>query len=80
MAWYGKAFLEASVGDVIRKICTEKVSIEVDPARSGKNSKEIDKNVDLLLHWSAELWDSIYAARSECPQCVHYLGDIHRLT
>lgn len=59
MAWYGKAFLEASVGNVIRRICTEKVSIEVDPSRSGKNSRDIERNVDLLLHWSSEFWNSI---------------------
>lgn len=67
MAWYGKSFLESSVGGVIRRISTERVSIEVDPSRSSKPTRDIEKNVDLLVHWCQELWDSIYRVRSECP-------------
>ncbi|PVF96880.1 hypothetical protein CPB86DRAFT_816006 [Serendipita vermifera] len=33
MAWYGKKFLEASVGPVIRRMIAEKVEIEVDPSK-----------------------------------------------
>ncbi len=42
MTWYGKAFLEASIGSVLRKLCQEKVAIEVDPVRSGKSPKDIE--------------------------------------
>lgn len=38
MSWYGKAFLEASIGSVLRKLCAEKVAIEVDP--HAKRSQE----------------------------------------
>lgn len=68
MAFYGKAFLEASIGSVIRRLCNEKVAIEVDPVRSGKTGKEAEKSVDLLIYWCRVFWDQIYAVRGECPQ------------
>ncbi|KAA1471480.1 Rho GTPase activation protein [Dentipellis sp. KUC8613] len=67
MAWYGKAFLEASVGPTIRRLCAENVAIEVDPVRSGKGSKDIERNVDLLVYWCQETWKQIYSVRTECP-------------
>ena len=70
MNWYGKAFLEASVGSVIRKLCREKVAIEVDPARRSKGSKDIERNFELLTTWCQEFLDQIYAVRTECPQYV----------
>ncbi|KAG6899502.1 hypothetical protein C0993_009677 [Termitomyces sp. T159_Od127] len=70
MNWYGKTFLEASVGGVIRKLCREKVAIEVDPARRSKGSKDIERNFELLTTWCQEFLDQIYAVRTECPQCV----------
>lgn len=70
MTWYGKAFLEASIGDVLRKLCVEKVSIEVDPIRNTKGAKDVEKSVDILLHWVREFWSQINAAKTQCPQCV----------
>jgi hypothetical protein len=67
MAYYGKAFLEASIGSVIRRLCNDKVAIEVDPVRS-KNVKEVEKSVDLLVYWCREFWKQIFAVRGECPQ------------
>lgn len=68
MAFYGKAFLEASVGGVIRRLYNEKVAIEVDPVRSGKSGKGAEKSMDQLIYWCQEFWDQIYAVRGECPQ------------
>jgi hypothetical protein len=68
MAFYGKAFLESSIGSIIRRICSEKIAIEVDPARSGKGAKEVERGVDQLIHWSQEVWNQIYAVRGQCPQ------------
>lgn len=68
MGWYGKAFLEASIGGVIRRIYAEKVAIEVDPVRSGRTAKDIEKNVETLVYWCSELWNSVYAVRGDCPQ------------
>lgn len=70
MNWYGKSFLEASVGDTIRKLCSESVAIEVDPIRNGKGAREVERHVDLLVHWCREVWEKIYAARYGCPQSV----------
>ncbi|KAG1833800.1 Rho GTPase activation protein [Suillus variegatus] len=67
MAFYGKAFLESSIGCTIRRICSEKVAIEVDPVRSGKGAKEVERGVDQLIHWSQEVWNQIYAVRGQCP-------------
>lgn len=67
MAFYGKAFLESSIGSTIRRICSEKIAIEVDPVRSGKGAKEVERGVDQLIHWSQEVWNQIYAVRNQCP-------------
>lgn len=67
MTWYGKAFLEASIGSVLRKLCQEKVAIEVDPVRSGKSPKDIERGVELLITWCRKFWDQIYSVRRECP-------------
>ena len=71
MAFYGKHFLELSIGPVLRRLCAEKVAIEVDPVRSaGKSAKEIEKNVDLLKYWCTEFWKQIWSVRAECPKYV----------
>ncbi|KAJ7103532.1 GTPase activating protein [Mycena belliarum] len=67
MNWYGRAFLEASIGCVLRKLCAEKIGIEVDPVRSGKGTKDVEKNLDLLIFWCQEFWNQIYSVRMECP-------------
>lgn len=67
MALYGKAFLEASLGSAIRRLCSEKVTIEVDPNRNTRGAKDIEKNVELLVHWCQEFWSQIYAVRGDCP-------------
>lgn len=71
MAAQGQAFLEASIGPVIRRLCSEKVAIEIDPARSHK--KNVEKQTELLTAWCQELWKSIYEARLSCPECVLFL-------
>ena len=68
MLTQGSAFLEASIGPVIRRLCTERVTIEIDPARSHK--KNVDKHTDLLVYWCQEFWKSIYDARKYCPELV----------
>lgn len=66
MAWYGKAFLEASIGSVLRKLCAEKVAIEVDPGRIGKN-KDVGRGFEQLIFWCQEFWNQIYSVRQDCP-------------
>ncbi|TFY80721.1 hypothetical protein EWM64_g3290 [Hericium alpestre] len=79
MAWYGKAFLEASVGSTIRRLCAENVTIEVDPVRSGKSVKDIERNVDVLVYWCQEMWNQIYSVRAECPNEMRLLFEHIRL-
>jgi hypothetical protein len=68
MAWYGKSFLEASVGVPIRRLCLDNVSIEVDPLRNAKGPKDVERNVDLLVYWCKEIWEQIYSVRHQCPE------------
>jgi hypothetical protein len=70
MAWYGKSFLEASVGVPIRRLCLDNVSIEVDPLRNAKGPKDVERNVDLLVYWCREIWEQIYSVRQQCPEYV----------
>jgi len=65
MNCYGKRFLEASVGPIIRRFCGEKPVIDMAPARVGK--KELDKNAESLAYWCGEFWNQIYSVRAECP-------------
>lgn len=67
MSWYGKSFLESSIGSVIRRICIEQVSIEVDPSKTPRPDRDVERNVDTLVNWCKDLWESIYRSRSECP-------------
>ncbi|KAF9241382.1 GTPase activating protein [Melanogaster broomeanus] len=66
MAFYGKEFLEASIGKILRQLCFEKIAIEVDPNR-GKSAKDVERGVELLVEWCQAIWDSIYANRGNCP-------------
>lgn len=82
MNLYGRTFLEASVGDVIRRLCTECVAIEVDPVRNGRGTRDVERNVESLVHWCREMWTHIYDVRYDCPQSVHrnLLPSIHNQT
>jgi len=68
MKRYGKTFLELSIGVIIRRICAEKVAIEVDPMRSGKGTRDVEKNMEQLRHWCQEFWKQIYSVRTQCPK------------
>jgi hypothetical protein len=74
MGWYGKSFLEASVGVTIRRLCLDNVSIEVDPLRNAKGPKDVERNVDLLVYWCREIWEQIYSVREQCPEYVSFFG------
>jgi len=72
----GAEYLDASIGEVIRRIVAEKVEIEIDPMklRPGTKDKELQSNVHLLREWALTLFNAIYDAREKCPQCVLGLG------
>lgn len=82
MMWYGKSFLEASVGSVIRKLCEERVAIEIDADRRNQGEdKAVDaKQVKQLVDWCKEIWTQIYSVRNECPEETKKLfGTIRKL-
>ncbi|GJN90708.1 hypothetical protein Rhopal_003722-T1 [Rhodotorula paludigena] len=61
----GAEYLDASIGEPIRRICAEKVEIEIDPMKlkPGTKDKELQANVHALHEWTLTLWNSIYDAR-----------------
>ena len=71
MEFYGRTLLEDSIGKIVRKLCSEKIAIEVDPVRIGKGQKDVERCVEELVKWCQAMWDSIYANRNSCPQLVH---------
>lgn len=66
----GREYLDASIGDVVRKLCAEKVEIEIDPSRmkQGVKDRELQHNVHELHDWTVAMWNSIYDARERCPE------------
>ncbi|GAA5962361.1 hypothetical protein JCM3765_002955 [Sporobolomyces pararoseus] len=78
----GAEYLEASIGETIRKIIKDKVEIEIDPSKlkSGYKDKELLANVHALHEWTTTLWNSIYDARERCPQDLRQIfGHIQRI-
>ncbi|KAF8640418.1 hypothetical protein AX17_000084 [Amanita inopinata Kibby_2008] len=78
MVWYGKAFLEASIGTVVRRLCEERVTLEIDSERNSKGVREAGGSVDLkqlkqLIEWCREIWMQIYSVRAECPEEIRRL-------
>jgi GTPase-activator protein for Ras-like GTPase len=78
MRFYGRSFLDASIGPIIRRLCNERVEIELDPvshARDQERSRtsarsDRDGTVEAtrtLMYWCNEVWSQIYNARTECP-------------
>ena len=67
MAIHGASFLEASLGSVLQRIRHDKVAIEKDAIRGGKSSKYTERNIETLVYWCQELWNSILNARGQCP-------------
>ncbi|GAA6001399.1 hypothetical protein JCM10207_006649 [Rhodosporidiobolus poonsookiae] len=78
----GAEYLDASIGDAIRRICAEKVEIEIDPMKmkSGWKDKELQANIHLLHEWTLTVWNSIYDAREKCPHDLRQIfGHIQRI-
>lgn len=66
----GADFLEASIGEPLRRLCADKVELELDPLRlkPGIKEKDLVQQAQALTAWVTIFWDSIYAARPMCPQ------------
>lgn len=79
MLFYGRTFLEDSIGKTIHRLCSAETALEVDPARSGKDQRGTESEVEELIKWCQEIWDSIYVNRNNCPQfvCAIILSALH---
>ncbi|KAK4054539.1 hypothetical protein OIV83_001033 [Microbotryomycetes sp. JL201] len=69
MRLIGTEFLEAAIGEPVRRICKEQVAVEIDPAKmkAGTKDKEITHNLHELHEWCLVVWNAIYDARRQCP-------------
>lgn len=78
MRFYGRSFLDASVGPVIRRLCNERVEIRLDPSSHTLSQREQDRPrssgrdgaadaTKMLAYWCNEFWCQIYNVRTECP-------------
>ncbi|GAA5828917.1 hypothetical protein JCM11251_005917 [Rhodosporidiobolus azoricus] len=78
----GAEYLDASIGEPIRRICAERVEIEIDPMKMkpGYKEKELQANIHLLQEWALTVWNSIYDAREKCPHDLRQIfGHIQRI-
>ncbi|KDQ07706.1 hypothetical protein BOTBODRAFT_59835 [Botryobasidium botryosum FD-172 SS1] len=64
---HGRAFLEASIGSVVRRMIAENIALEIDPMKNKRGPKDIERNVELLVYWCKEFWSQIWLVRNECP-------------
>lgn len=66
----GAEYLEASIGEPVRRLCAEGIDLEIDPSRMkpGYKEKELNANIQGLKEWTMAVWTSIYDAREKCPR------------
>lgn len=67
MTFFGRSFLEASVGPSIAELCAERVELETDPSRNTRGPKDVEQSVRQLQVWCAKFWANIYNVRDQCP-------------
>lgn len=67
MSFFGRSFLEASVGPSIAELCSERVELETDPSRNTRGPKDVEQSVRQLHVWCMKFWSNIYNARDQCP-------------
>ncbi|KAF8509805.1 Rho GTPase activation protein [Gautieria morchelliformis] len=67
MSFFGRPFLEASVGPAIQELCTERIELETDPARNTKGAKDLEYSVRVLPIWCNKFWTNVYKMRDFCP-------------
>ena len=63
----GSDFLESAIGRIVRKICDERVEVEIDPSKITDRDR-ISENVRELQQWTSAVWEAIYNARHQCPR------------
>ena len=66
MRLVGSDYLDSSVGQVLRRICEERVAIDIDPSRLD-HKHDLQDNILALEEWSEAVWTSIYNSRHSCP-------------
>jgi len=66
-SFWGRSYLELSIGPTVRRMCEERVSLEVERRGDGDKEKDLADNVTELVKWAQEMWDGIYNCRAECP-------------
>ncbi|KAF8516149.1 GTPase activating protein [Hysterangium stoloniferum] len=67
MGFFGRSFLEFSVGPSIADLCSDRVELETDPSRNTRGTKDVEHSVKQLQFWCQRFWQNIYASRDQCP-------------
>ncbi|KIJ26917.1 hypothetical protein M422DRAFT_216095 [Sphaerobolus stellatus SS14] len=67
MTFFGRPFLEASVGYSIHELVIERVELETDPRRNQKGTKDVENSIKLLQVWCEKFWKRIWDMREHCP-------------
>ena len=73
MSFFGRPWLEASVGPSIHELVVDRVELETDPARNQKGAKDVENSIRQLPIWCKKFWDRIYDNRELCPPYVFHL-------
>lgn len=64
-------WLDASIGDLVRRICEERISVDSDAVQASNEGVPTlamnSKDADTLHSWVVAIWESIYVNRSKCP-------------
>lgn len=80
MTFFGRTFLEASVGPSIQELISERVELETDPSRNLKGAKDVEASVKLLPIWCGKFWSHIYSMKEHCPPLVVSFSSVSQLT
>jgi len=72
MTFFGRPFLEASVGPPLQDLCFDKIEIETDPNRNQKGQKDVEASGKLLVQWCERFWNNILMKKDYCPTYVFF--------
>lgn len=64
-------WLDASIGDLVRRICEERITVDSDAVQAGEGGATLamnSKDADTLHSWVVAIWESIYVNRQKCPK------------
>jgi len=67
-----KDTIASALGELVSILCSNKVEVEIDPAKLSPGQR-LHTNVADLNHWTKQIWNLIYLTRSKCPKSVFFI-------